>query len=225
MRRTTTLGIAVMAVLFFTACKREESINIDQNRIYSEYTYEYDADNNRSTANAVFRLDNAGGRKVELSYPARVDFNGEGLAWRGGVGLYQLTRHGMLEGGSFNYHDLDNNVYSNTIPPLTVTEVPFGITSISRSGNFFLPWNGPALQPGETIRVIINAGTTRTFSTSMTGATHIILDQNRLWGLTPGAGTIRIERESYGGLQSGNLSGGRMTTTYKSRRIFINISN
>lgn len=225
MRRTTTLGFAVMAVLFFTACKREESINIDQNRIYSNYTYEYDADNNRSTVTAVFRLDNAGGRKVELSYPARVDFNGEGLTWRGGLGSYQLTNFGMMHGGTFNYHDLDNNTYSNQVPLVTPTEIPFGITSISQSGNFFLPWNGPALQPGETIRVRINAGTTRNFTTSMVGATHIVLDQNQLMGLTPGSGTIQIERETYGGLSSSNISGGRMTTTYKSRRIFINISN
>lgn len=225
MKRTTTLGFAVMAVLFFTACKREESINIDQNRVYSNYTYEYDADNNRSTMTAVFRMDNNGGRKIELSHPARVDFNGDGLAWRGGIGSYQTTINGLMNGGRFNYYDLDNNTYTNDVLPLTPTEIPFGINNISQSGNFFLPWDGPALQAGETIRVRITAGTTRTFTTSMVGATHIILNQNQLAGLTPGSGTIRIERESYSGLTSSNLSGGRMTSTYKSRRVFINISN
>jgi hypothetical protein len=225
MKRTTTLGIAVMAVLFFTACKREESINIDQNRVYSNYTYEYNADNNRSTMTAVFRMDNSGGRKIELSYPARVDFNGEGLAWRGALGSYQLTTNGLMNGGRFNYHDLDDNTYTNEVAIMTPTELPFGITSISRSGNFFLPWDGPELKAGETIRVRINAGTTRTFTTSIVGATHIILNQNQLAGLTPGNGTIQLERESYGSLTSSNLAGGRMTSTYKSRRVFINISN
>ncbi|MCR9174254.1 MAG: hypothetical protein NXI10_17285 [bacterium] len=225
MKRTTTLGIAVMAVLFFTACKREESINIDQNRIYSNYTYEYNADNNRSTMTAVFRMDNSGGRKIELSYPARVDFNGEGLAWRGALGSYQLTTNGLMSGGRFNYHDLDDNTYTNDVSALSPTELPFGITSISRSGNFFLPWDGPALKAGETIRVRINAGTTRTFTTTMAGATHIILNQNQLAGLTPGNGTIQLERESYANLSSSNLAGGRITSTYKSRRVFINISN
>lgn len=215
----------MMTVLFFTSCKREESINIDQNRIYSNYTYEYDAQNNRSTMTAVFRLDNSGGRKIELTYPARVDFNGEGLAWRGGLGSYTLTLNGMAHGGTFNYHDLDDNTYSNQVPAITATEVPFGITSISRSGNFFLPWNGPALQPGETLRVRITAGTTRTFTTTMVGATHIILTEQQLAQLTPGNGTIVIERESYANLNASNLSGGRMTATYKSRRVFVNINN
>jgi hypothetical protein len=225
MRRTTTLGFAVMAVLFFTACKREESINIDQNRIYSSYTYEYNADNNRSTMTAVFRLDNFGGRKVELSYPARVDFNGEGMSWRSALGSYQLSYNGMGHGGNFNYHDLDDNTYTNAVPDITPTELPFGITSISRSGNFFLPWDGPALQPGETIRVRINAGTTRTFTTTIVGANHIILHENQLAQLTPGNGTIQLEREGFAHLSSSNLAGGRMTATYKSRRIFVNISN
>lgn len=214
-----------MAVLFFTACKREESINIDQNRIYSNYSYEYNADNNRSTMTAVYRMDNSGGRKIELTYPARVDFNGEGLSWRGGIGSYQLTTNGLASAGVFNYNDLDENTYSNSVASLTPTELPFGITSISRSGNFFLPWDGPALAAGETVRIRITAGTTRTFTTSMSGATHIILNQNQLAGLTPGNGTIQLERESYGNLTSSNLSGGRLTSTYKSRRVFINISN
>lgn len=214
-----------MAVLFFTACKREESVNIDQNRIYSTYEHEYNADNNRSTMTAVFRMDNSGGRKIELSYPARVDFNGDGLSWRGALGSYQVTSNGLLSGGKFNYHDLDDNTYSNDVPEMTETELPFGITSISKSGNFFLPWNGPALKAGETIRVKISAGTTRTFTTTSAGATHIILNQNQLAGLTEGNGTIQIERESYANLISSNLSGGRITSTYKSRRVFINISN
>lgn len=174
---------------------------------------------------AVFRMDNSGGRKIELSYPARVDFNGEGLAWRGALGSYQLTTNGLMSGGRFNYHDLDDNTYTNDVSALSPTELPFGITSISRSGNFFLPWDGPALKAGETIRVRINAGTTRTFTTTMAGATHIILNQNQLAGLTPGNGTIQLERESYANLSSSNLAGGRITSTYKSRRVFINISN
>lgn len=214
-----------MAVLFFTSCKREESINIDQNRIYSNYAYEYNADNNRSTMTAVFRIDNSGGRKIELSYPARVDFNGEGLSWRGGIGSYQLTSNGLSSQGRFNYHDLDENIYTNDVPSMLPIEVPFGITSISQSGNFFLPWQGAPLQAGETIRVRISAGTTRTFTTTISGSSHIILTQNQLSGLTPGNGTIQIERESYVNLVSSNLSGGRMTSTYKSRRVFINISN
>lgn len=226
MRRTTTLGfLGVMAVLFFTACKREESINIDQNRIYSSYTYVYDADQNRSTMSATFRLDNSGGKKLQLTYPARVDFNGEGLTWRGGLGYYQLTSYGNANGGQFNYHDLDNNKFSNGVDQLAAIELPFGITSISQNGNFFLPWQGAPLASGETIRVKITAGTSRTFTTSQVGTNHIVLNQNSLAALTPGNATIQIERESYGNLEQSNLSGGRITSTYKSRKAHINISN
>lgn len=227
MKRTTALrfGIGVMAVLFFTACKREDSINIDQNRIYSSYEYEFDADQNRTRVNATFRLDNSGGKKLQLSYPARVDFNGEGLAWRGAFGSYQLTTYTNSGGGSFSYTDHNNKVYTNAVSQMHATELPFGLTSISQNGNFFLPWQGAALQPGETIRVKITAGSTREFTTSASGATHIILNQNALQGLTPGNGTIVLEREKISGLQQSNLSGGRITSRYVSQKAYITITN
>lgn len=225
MKRTFTLKFAIIAVLFFTACKREESINIDQNRIHSDYTYEYDAGKNQSTVSATFRLDNSGGKKMELSYPARVDFNGDGLSWKSISGNYQLTIPGMLSHGEFNYFDVESTAYANGIGALVAAEVPFGLNSISRSGNFFLPWNGEPLKAGETLRVKITAGTTRTFTLSAVGANHIILDRNSLDDLTAGNGTIYIERESYQGLEQSNLSGGRMTTTYKSRKVFVTITN
>lgn len=225
MKRTRTLGFAVMAVLFFTACKREESINIDQQRIYSSYSFEYDSDNNQSHARVTFRLDNNGGKKIQLTYPARVEFNGEGLAYRSAFGDYNLTNFGNEISGAFKYSDHDGNVYTNSIEALSAIELPFGLTSISQNGNFFLPWQGDALRSGETVRVKITAGTSRTFTTTAVGANHILLDENSLKQLVPGNATIQIERESYKGLEQSNLSGGRITSTYKSRKVFITITN
>lgn len=226
MKRTQTLGIAVMAVLFFTACKREESINIDQERIYSNYSFEYDADNNQSVAKATFRLDNSGGKKIQLTYPARIEFNGQGLSYRSALGDYSLTNFGNEISGQFKYSNNDGAVFSNSIDELASIELPFGLTSISQNGNFFLPWQGDALKSGETVRVKISTvGISRTFTTTAVSANHILLDENSLKALVPGDATIQIERESYKSLEQSNLSGGRITTTYKSRKMFITITN
>lgn len=224
MKRTFTFLLPVMAVLFFTACKREESINIDQNRIYADYSYEFDAEKNQSSMTATFRLDNSGGKKLKLSYPARVDFEGSGLTWRGAFGHYQLTNSWNAAGGRFNYFNNDEKQFSNEIAAPPSTELPFGLTSISRAGNFFLPWTGGPLGAGEVIRVRIDGVTDQTFTTSQLGATHIILDQNGLQQLTPGNATITIEREKRSGVQQGNLSGGQITSRYKSRRVHITIA-
>lgn len=52
----------MMTILFFSSCKREESVNIDQNRIYSNYEFAYDANVNKSSMTATFRLDNNSGQ-------------------------------------------------------------------------------------------------------------------------------------------------------------------
>ena len=97
MKRKSTIGIALLSVLFFAvSCKKEASNNIDQNRIYSEYEVTYNQSNNQTTAQVMFRMDHSSGSKIELMYPSRVGFNDENLAWRNIGGRYEATRSGNL---------------------------------------------------------------------------------------------------------------------------------
>ena len=228
MKRTLTLGIGMTVILFFTSCQREESINIDQNRIYTEYAFTYDSEKGQSIMGASFRLDNNGGKRIELSYPARIAFDGENMSYRRAFGDYQLKRTGSMTNGSFIYTDLDGNVYENSINSVRPIELPFGLTRINRNGNFFLPWIGDALQPGETVTVIIDPqgeGSNRTFTTSSTGATHIVLEEFKLRQIEPGFAKIEILREHSHSLTSTPLSGGRMEVKYKSREVNIEITD
>lgn len=228
MKRTITLVAAMSGVLFFTSCKREESSNIDQNRIYSNYEFVYDAGTNVSSVTATFRLDNSGGQKLELSYPSRVDFNGERLSWRQAMGNYKLTRSGFVSNGKFNFFDVADKHYSNDIAALSSIDIPFGMNSISKSGNFFLPWTGGPLMSGESVIVRISgaeSGGTKVFMITQPGATHIVLEQYKLNALGVGTANIQIERRTSGFLTSSNLSGGRIESVYKGRKISINIVN
>ena len=227
MKRTITLSLALIGVLFFTSCKREESISIDQNRIYSEYIYSYNASLNKSTVTARFRVDHNNGKKIELSYPSRVSFNGSALAWRNVLGAYEASQFGNSVGSGFEYYDIDGNVFSNSVQIIPSSEIPFGLTNISQSGNFFLPWTGEPLQMGEEIKVTISGGdqtTSRSWTLTNIGASHFILDENRLRDLVPGAAQIRIERTRSTSLEQSNLAGGRITSKYLSRKINIQIT-
>lgn len=226
MKRTITIGSALIGVLFFASCEREESVNIDQDRIYSNYEYQYDANANKTKVTATFRLDNGGGKKLMLSYPSKVDFNGENLSWSAAMGSYQLSNYGSMTTGSFKYTDLKKNVYINEVGDISSTEIPFGVNSISQNGNFFLPWNGDAIRSGETIKVTISGtGGNAVWTETAVGATHIILDANRLQGIAPGAATIQIERETSKSLSQSNYSGGRISTSYLSKKVNIQITN
>jgi hypothetical protein len=228
MKRTITLSIALIGVLFFTSCKREESMHVDQNRIYTSYSHIYDAQKNQSEMTATFRLDHESGKRLQLTYPSRVDFNGETMAYRSVAGFYQTKITGTSHGGTFNFHDVESKTYSNQVVSASSVELPFGLTSINKNGNFFLPWQGQALQSGETIRVTIKGSeqsTKRTFTVTQPGANHIILDQHQLSGLAAGNAEIQIEREVSNFLTNSTLAGGRITSKYISRKAYITITD
>lgn len=227
MKRRSTIGIALLSVLFFTACKKEASINVDQNRIYSDYEVTYDQMSNQTVAQAVFRVDHNSGKKIELTYPSRVGFNDETMGWRNLGGMYSSTLPGNHLNGRFTYFDAEQNSFQNAGAEVNPIDLPFGMNNISKNGNFFLPWTGAVLQSGETVEVIISGGDqsgSRTFTATAIGSSYITLDQFKLNNLVAGTAKIQIIRERTVGLQQSNLSGGRITSRYKGRKITVNIT-
>jgi hypothetical protein len=222
--RFTQIGLVVLAVLFFSSCKREESLTADQNRIYSEYSFTYNSNLNKSTAQAAFRVNSSNGRKLELSYPASVRFNEEVLAWRRLTGDYQVTSYAAPTGGTFNYQDTEDQVYQNEASLLNSVELPFGLTTISKNGDFFLPWNGGPLKVGETIEVKIRAGMSKIFRATIVGSTYLTLDRNSLSGLTAGTAQIEIERVKVAPISEGTFSGGRITSKYVGRDMTVQVT-
>lgn len=227
MKRRSTIATALLSVLFFTACKKEASVNIDQNRIYSDYEVTYSQMTNRTVSQAIFRVDSKSGKKIELTYPSRVGFNGENLAWRNLGGVYESQRSGNHLNGSFTYLDIDQNSFENTGYVINPIDLPFGMNNISKNGNFFLPWTGAALQSGETVKVVISGGSqsgSKTFNATLIGSSYISLDQYKLSNLVTGTAKIQIQREKTIALQQSSLAGGRITSTYEGRKITINIT-
>lgn len=227
MKTITTLGIVFISLLFIVSCKKEDSINLDQNRIYADYSVRYSQSANRTTAQALFRIDSRSGKKIELSYPSRVRFNGENMSWRNVLGLYEVERSGNTLNGLFEYFDIEENGLMNSATSLAPIDVPFGLNTISRNGNFFLPWTGAALASDEIVQVEISGGSqssSRTFSTSVIGSNYIVLSQHDLNSLTPGTAQIQIMREYATGIQNSTLAGGRITSIYEGRKVTVNIT-
>lgn len=227
MKRRNTIAIGLLSVLFFTACKKEASINIDQNRIYSDYEVTYDQESNRTEVQATFRVDHNSGTKVELTYPSRVGFNEESMAWRKLAGIYEAHFSGNLTHGAFTYFDADGNRFDNAGLAVNPIDLPYGMNNISKNGNFFLPWTGAALQQDETVEVVINGGSQsgkETFQATVVGSSYISLPQYKLDRLEVGTARIQISRQKTSTLQQSNLAGGRITSKYESREIMVNIT-
>jgi len=227
MKRSYTIGFALLSILFFTACKKEASINIDQNRIYSDYAITYNQESNITKVSATFRVDHNSGKKVELTYPSRVGFNEQAMAWRNLGGFYETQFSGNVMHGSFTYFDTESNRFDNVGAVVNPIDLPFGMNNISKNGNFFLPWTGEALQHDEVVEVVISGGSQsgkETFQATVVGSSYISLPQYKLERLEAGTAHIQISREKTVGLEQSNLSGGRITSKYESREITVNIT-
>lgn len=221
MKSTFTLSFIALGVLMFSACKREDSANIDQQRIYANYEYTFDADSYQSIAEVTFRMDNSSGTKIELTAPAGVRFNGEALSWRNSSGSYRVSSSSNVIGGTFAYTDLGQQTYQNATAPLTYIALPYGLNSISRNGSFFLPWLGDPLKAGETVTVTISGGQqsgSESWTINTIGSTYIVLDQFKLDDLVVGNAQIQISRQLVSGIHQSTLAGGKITSTYLSQK-------
>ncbi len=227
MKKMFTLGMLSVLVVM-TSCRREESQNISQDRIYSEYEVIFDAGKNQTVANATFRADHSTGTKIELSFPARIKFRNENMSWKNVTGNYQLTVNGNGFSNYFTYTDLDENNFENQSFDVSYIDLPNGLNSISKNGNFFLPWNGDPLRSGETVRVVIKSkegGGERSWSVTSVNSTHIVLDQYKLSQINEGLAEIWIERTKSDGLIMVPDAGGRMSCTWRSNELTIQILN
>lgn len=222
-----TLGMLSFMIVL-VACKREDSQNIAQDRIYSDYQVSFDAGKNQTIASVTFRKDNSSGTKIELTYPAKVQFRDENMSWKNVSGNYQTSLNGNALSSYFTYTDLDKNNYENQALDVSFIDLPYGITSISKSGNFFLPWNGDVVRNGETVKVMIKSkdgGSEKNWTVSTVNSNHITLDSYTLSQLPAGNAEIWIERIKSTGLTIVPDAGGRISSTWKSNVQIIQITN
>lgn len=228
MKRIITLGLLSLTIIF-AACKRKNSGDVAQDRIHSEYTTVYDAGTNQTTAVVTFRQNDASGKKLQLTFPARVKFGTEIMSWKNASGNYKLEKSGNHLTEQYVYSDIDENVYSNNGQDAPSVALPANITSVSRSSSYYIPWQGDAIRNGETVTIHIEGkdkkGGSQEWSVSTVNSTYIHLDQARLSKLDEGPADMWIERSKGGNLVNVPDAGGTMTTTYRSQTITIQVNN
>ena len=98
-------------LLVFVSCQRESSEDVNQDKIYTEYSLVYDANTDITYARALFKFSNITGTQLELEAPAEVKFDNDILAFNQTLAYYEKQYVGVKTGGTFTYKDLDNNTY------------------------------------------------------------------------------------------------------------------
>jgi hypothetical protein len=210
--------LALISALFlFTSCETEQSMSVDQNRIYTEYELFYNANEDKTYARATFKFGNILGTKLELSDSSNVTFQGDILDWKPVLGFYEKDYAGFVQTGDFTFTNINGVAYTNTIE---IHEIgyPASLDTISRSASFELFWTGDSLAPMENVTVVVNGeneADAQTFFQDDLAANSIIFPLNKLSLIGMGPGTIFMDRRFVPALTQATDAGGLITGRYR----------
>lgn len=190
------LAAALMLILLVTSCVRENSVDVNQDRIHTAYELYYNANQDKTYAQAVFKFSNAAGTNLELTSPSEVTFNGDVLSFKSGLAYYEKEYAGLVDTGTFVWKDTDGNEYTNTIH-INMIDYPAVLDTIPRDAAYELFWQGDSLNANESVVLTVNGvleGDAQIFYQSNINATSIILALNQLQNLGQGQGTLWMDR-------------------------------
>lgn len=213
------IGIFLLmaTVLLVSSCTKEDSNNVNQDKIWAEYYFEYNDNTGITSARAVFKFSSATGTLLQLNDSAKVTFNGDTLTYNAILGYYEKQYPSFIDSGSFAYTDLDHHTFTNPVQMVPTTSIP-DIETISKSSAYSFAWDGSALTNNERVNVTFSStanNQVRVFTTSNVGATSVLfpIDQMAQLGVGP-YGKIQMERLRNPQLSMGTSAGGIITCKY-----------
>lgn len=205
--------------LFFTACQTEDSSDVKQDRIFTQYELFYNANEDITYARAWFRFGNATGTLLKLSAPSEVTFDGSPLSFVELLGYYEKKTAGLKTSGTFKWEDTDGNTFENAISlkPIAFGNVP---DTVARNAAFQIPWTGAPLGDDEVVGVWINGkeeGDAQAALTIEKGTTSIIMPLNKMSKIGDGAGKIYMDRRFSPDLSKATSAGGTIAGVYRAK--------
>jgi hypothetical protein len=203
-------------ISLYTACKSEPSSDVNQDKIYTEYTLYYDGNADKTYARASFKFSNIAGTLLQLDSPSEVTFNGDVLTFNSTLAYYEKEYAGLKSSGTFIWTDLNGTSYTNAITMKPIT-FPAVIDSINKDSAFGLTWVGDSLTTDEsvTLTAVDASLSPQIFYQNDLNSQSIILAANQLALLLDGTSTLNFDRYYKPALTSFNTAGGLITGRYR----------
>jgi hypothetical protein len=220
--------IAVASLALFTACNKEDSSSVAQNKIWLAHTVDYDANTGITTASAQFRFSNAVGTLLRLDDPANLKINNEDAEYVDAFAWYAKTYTGVKDSATFTYTDHDANTFNNTVLVGRAIDLPSGTITVSKTAAYDVVFQGQPVATGESVSVYIkedNGTDWQMFTTISAGATKVTMTTDKLALLNTGGGKLKIERVKFGEPANNPGKGGLTTSKYSSQVKQITIVN
>ncbi|MBC7777946.1 MAG: hypothetical protein H7246_21105 [Phycisphaerae bacterium] len=214
--------------LGFSSCIKEESSDVNQNKIFAEYELSYDQNTDKTYASAVFKFSNGLGTKLHLSGPSNVTFGADVLPYDPVFAYYRKEYAGKVDSGTFVFTDSLGHTYSNPVSLAAIIMNP-SLDTIHKSGSFTYAWTGAAVAANEAVGLTIanaaNAVYFQYFLQNSVGATDIVLPQTQLNNLPTVNANATIERVFETTAPEVTSAGGKIRGKYKASSSPVYIAN
>ena len=219
MKNKTIVLWILMTFLYLSlsSCHKENSEDVNQDRIYTSYELFYNANEDKTYAKASFRFGNITGTLLELTNPSEVRFNDQLLSFKPALVYYEKDFAGLIQNGSFTWKDTEGNTFTNTIN-LRPINYPAMIDTIYRNAAYEFFWQGDSLLANEIVSLTVNGvleGDAQIFTQSNIHSKSIILALNKLQLLGEGQGQLWLDRTLNPPLTEKTSAGGVMSGRYR----------
>ena len=208
----------------------EDSGDVNQDRIHTDYELFYNANEDITHAIARFRFGGPFGTILELtsSSGASVSFNGDELAYSSLWGGHHRAYAGKQTSGTFRYTNTEGTVYVNSVPSGEAIAFPSGFdgSALSKSMAYTLAWEGSALAPNDQVGLFVGTwtwGDDALFWTDADGATEIVMGVNALRNLSLGSAVVFMDRWNAVDVSQGPSEGGRIRYKYRALNATISV--
>lgn len=191
-----TLG----AGLLLASCAKEDSADVNQDKIYTEYELFYNQNQDKTHALAQFHFGGPTGTLLELdSAGANVTFNGTTMPYSAVWGAHHLEFAGNITSGTFSYTNSNGTVYTNSLPATGAESInyPIGFDTIVKSQAETFAWAGTALAANQHINMFVGSwtwGNDALLYTDALGATDFVMGVQAKANLAEGTSTVYMDR-------------------------------
>lgn len=215
--------------LIVTSCQKQDSKDVNQDKIYTDYVVFYDKNDDKTHVVARFRFGNATGTLLNLtdSTGAKITFNGTSMPYNDWWSAHYIEIAGNVTSGTFSYTNTNGTVYTNTVPAGADTiAYPIGFDTIAKSSANTFTWGGSPLAANQSVGIFVGTWTwaqDALFYTDADNATNIVFGVQAKSSLSTGQATVYMDRSILKTSINGTSVGGTIRYTYRPKNPTVTI--